>query len=464
MTSHPVTSLSGNAPRRIECKHCICCGTQRAKLDTRCGGVYYCSNYCQKEDWPSHKLLCKAYAAQSELQRPSPSHRRAIFFPEEQTSPSLIWVLCDTSDGSIPNDVHQYLGEDVTSPSRHLIQKNPRLDRRLLCDTIEVIYREDHMLDNTRRPNKSIDRILGPTLYRPQEWRGPVVVLRKRGMDISPKIHDDITLVDYRHVLDFFAVHGYNSKNKTRKKPARERLHGVKINCLGEQSLHKIDTFAPVEVPSHSLERYGYTIGEAPPIATLLKLPLRAWKCPARERPSEASTYATDNVSATLMHINPDASSPEFGWTPSHWQTDLGNVLLVRDDGKDLDVNLAETFCRWIEWKLFPQFESALGLFTDASAPSPATARQEVVARITRADMDAFGLELREHEPKGPSQWDEEGNEDVNMETRESGGPDLGFMLEQIRDAKKADRQYGQAIHELADEGQTEYDLSYVPK
>jgi len=46
----------------------------------------------------------------------------------------------------------------------------------------------------------------------------------------------------------------------------------------------------------------------------------------------------------------------------------------------------------------------------------------------------------------------------------EEGGPDLGNMRSQVVEAEKVDREYGAAILELADDGQTEFDLSYVQK
>jgi MYND finger len=445
-------------PSIYECRHCVYCGNQMSKLDTRCGSVYYCSSECQKADWPTHKLLCKAFAEQTEAQRPSQYHRRAILFPPDQISPKMIWVRCDTADSSIPIDVSTILGVDISKVSRQHIQKSPRLDRRTLTNTLEIIYLEYEMLNASNRPNKSIDRVLGNRLFRPQEWRGPVIVLRKRGLDLIPKIYDDISLAEFRHAIDHFQTYGYSTLNDQAKtKPTRERLKGVKVNCVGEQALHKVDAFSLIEVPSHSLERYGCTIGQISPISRLIGFPIRVWKCSEEERPKNVTNYNTDNVSATLIFLNPDPTSPQFGWSPSHWQSDLGNVLLVREDGEDLAVNLAETFCRWCEWKLFPLFEGALGLFGDEKLQ-----RRQVVDEITRENMEKYGLELENNAKSASPPVVGQIETPETLIGPEEAGPDMTSMLKQMRDANRSDKEYVDAIMELADAEQEDYDLSYL--
>ena len=81
---------------------CVMCNKTQAKLCTRCRSCYYCSSNCQKSDWACHKRLCRAFAEQP--LRPSPSHKRAIFFPVNSEQPQMIWVLCeliyDDEDGA----------------------------------------------------------------------------------------------------------------------------------------------------------------------------------------------------------------------------------------------------------------------------------------------------------------------------------------------------------------------------
>ena len=42
----------------------------------------------------------------------------------------------------------------------------------------------------------------------PHDWRGSMVVIRKRGLGIDPLYYMDITLADFRHIMDYFVWYG----------------------------------------------------------------------------------------------------------------------------------------------------------------------------------------------------------------------------------------------------------------
>lgn len=50
----------------------------------------------------------------------------------------------------------------------------------------------------------------------PDDWRGRTVVLRARGLNIDPNHYTDITLADFRHIMDYFAITKKSSKTRTR--------------------------------------------------------------------------------------------------------------------------------------------------------------------------------------------------------------------------------------------------------
>ena len=86
--------------------------------------------------------------------------------------------------------------------------------------------------------------------------------------------------------------------------------------------------------------------------------------------------------------MEPDASKSDWGWAPSYWQNDVGDVVLVRLDGQDLTVSDAELLCRFCEWKLQPLFEDGLG------AGLVQRSRREVVDFITAENMASFRNEM----------------------------------------------------------------------
>jgi hypothetical protein len=114
---------------------CVMCNTQPAKQCKQCHSSWYCSQECQKSDWPSHKLLCKDFSIQAS--RPSPNHKRAIFFPVDRVKPQMIWLLCQRKvedDTGVPYEnvnPHPYLGADRPSTGTMHIEHNPVRGRNL---------------------------------------------------------------------------------------------------------------------------------------------------------------------------------------------------------------------------------------------------------------------------------------------------------------------------------------------
>ena len=73
-----------------------------------------------------------------------------------------------------------------------------------------------------------------------------------------------------------------------------------------------------------------------------------------------------------------------------HWQMDIGNVLLVRADDRDLSVEDAALLCRFCERKLLYLFEDAMG------SGLVQRTKKEVVHFITAERMQAYREELRD--------------------------------------------------------------------
>lgn len=87
------------------------------------------------------------------------------------------------------------------------------------------------------------------------------------------------------------------------------------------------------------------------------------------------------NHNAAFLMIETDPEKPGWGWAPPYWNTDLGNVLAVRIDDKDLAVDDVRVMCHFARQKLQPMFEDAM------DAGYVLRTKQEVLYFITRDNM-----------------------------------------------------------------------------
>ncbi|KAK6351510.1 hypothetical protein TWF718_004668 [Orbilia javanica] len=196
---------------------CVMCNKHPASACNQCRSIWYCSKSCQTKDWPTHKILCKAFT--NEEPRPSPNHKRALFFPVDETKPRLIWVLCErkkAEDGGEWEKLHikDYLGD--TSFGRARMHYNPITNRRFTPPgsmrndhAIFLQCREAGLVDGSS-PNQSITATTMKSGEPPgTPWCGPVIAIRERGVDF----YSDINLGDFRQTVDFLITYYRGEKN-----------------------------------------------------------------------------------------------------------------------------------------------------------------------------------------------------------------------------------------------------------
>ena len=380
MSPHPT---GGSRPDFEPADACVMCNKSPAKRCKQCSSCYYCSRECQESDWPSHKLLCKALSTQGP--RPSPAHRRAILFPVDHDKPRMAWLPCEReiSDEEFDNgiscevvDLHPHLGMDRPIVGTRFIEHNPIRDRNLGSGmavwalrkegySVALKFREAFLIDGSAI-NRSILMSLGASgTTPPHSWSGPIVAIRQT----PSEPYEDITLADFRHIIDYL---GSYRTNEARESAAHledrhpTSIRGVKICCYGEIKLHGSEPYVSVDISRAHPIRVSGREGAISPISKLLGMPLRLWK--DRDIDTwinppgwDANMNADNNQDAAFLMMQTDLKDPGWGWAPLYWNLDLGNVLVVREDGKDLAVDNIRTICCFIRRKLQPMFEDALG-------------------------------------------------------------------------------------------------------
>jgi hypothetical protein len=89
-------------------------------------------------------------------------------------------------------------------PRPRLIRRNSKLDRPLR-DAIELTNRDAFLIDGSvQNPAVYMAASFGGIGSVPGDWRGPIVLLRAKGCSMDPDAYLDITMDDFRCVMDYF--------------------------------------------------------------------------------------------------------------------------------------------------------------------------------------------------------------------------------------------------------------------
>ncbi|KAL4876938.1 hypothetical protein BJY04DRAFT_210300 [Aspergillus karnatakaensis] len=371
---------------------CVMCNKSPGLRCARCRSTYYCSRDCQKSDFPSHRLLCKQFATLPH--RPSFEHKRAILFPVGRDKPCLIWIPCKRQadeDGIswTKIDPYPYLGTDKPFKGIMRIEHNPircrnlgsgfvafAPDKKGYC--VSVIHREAY-LEGGSSMNRSVLASVKASCasITPHQYRGPMIALR----GIHHEDYADITLANFRHLMDYLV--SYRNHHVRESVPglqyhAPTAVRGVKICCHGEVKLHGSEPFVSVDVTPANQISLGS--GSISPISVCLGMPLRLWKDPDIEFRHDPPGWnggmtADSNLNVAFLMMETDTTKSQWGWAPAYWNSGIGNVWAVREDGR----------------KLQRMFEDVI--YSDSSVVN----RQKVLDYITREHMIDHWHEINEH-------------------------------------------------------------------
>ncbi|MCJ1323943.1 hypothetical protein MMC10_000605 [Thelotrema lepadinum] len=300
-------------------------------------------------------------------------HRRGILFDQDKTEPQFVWVECrvereedpDPLDYEFPNPGPFFGGKHgLPATAGMMIQKNERRGQDLI-NTIEVTYSDSFLIDGSR-PTRSLIKAIGKeTAYTPH-WRGPVLLMQRKGLGRDPPLYGDITLEDFSHALDAFTLYDDEGISTIMEGYRRDdSIRGVKVSCVASQKLLGTPPFVPVEVANWQPGRESRDkLGEISPLSKMLGLPVRVWRMRrsywSEVKLSHGENPEKNDFSARLF-LEPDLASPKWGRAQGHWTYPAGDLLLVNANGGNLTLEDAEALCRFCKEKLQPMFEDALG-------------------------------------------------------------------------------------------------------
>ena len=359
--------LTDDSVESASYRQCVICNASPAFRCHRCASAFYCGKDCQRDDWKLHKRLCSKTSSFFAT-RPSPEHRACIFIPETRTE--LEWIWANTK--IVPDDdcpwrqaqIKPWLGGECIHVGRTLIPLNPRRDR-LLDHTVNISHREEFLTDGSGT-NKCLLELAGTV---PHTWKGPMVLVRQ---DRQTESCMDIRLEDLRHAIDYLSWYRYDGEyTQDAARIARmpyKPICAVKVNCKGDQAVFGLEPYIQIEINRHhyvfSPLAELHSKWSRPKIAELIGVPLflrqsghdQAW-----ERDSSQPPNVYNNQPITFLNMCTDPRSPDWGWAPFQWQTDVGSVVVARADQQDITPKQLEVICSYCQTELQREFECSLG-------------------------------------------------------------------------------------------------------
>lgn len=353
---------------------CTICSKPDSQLCGKCRSAAYCSVECQQTDWAIHKLLCTQFSVSAD--RPGLNFKRAILFPEEGPNPVVFWMeFQDEFDCKTP----QLQG--IMGGERWARVQNERNFLRGHDSGVALqFYTYDSYADSASMINRSILLVKKGTPCH--TWMGPVVVLREQLGDTE--LHEDITLTDFRNVIDFLNTYGLDPLMLlTRNPPLKHKVKGVKVNCVGDIKRFS-KKYIAVEVPKD----HPVFFQRSSPISALVGMTVKARKYPFNkmweEMPFTGFAPWSDATAAFLhMEVDPN-SGGTWGFAPMYWQNSNGNMLVVREDEKDITPAEVEVLCDFCQYKMQPLFEDS------NESGGEILVKREVMAHMTPAGFRKY--------------------------------------------------------------------------
>ncbi|KAH7390159.1 hypothetical protein BKA64DRAFT_645086 [Cadophora sp. MPI-SDFR-AT-0126] len=330
--------------------NCTICDKETVQSYAKCKSAVYCSQECQKLDFPLHKLLCTKITTFFE-QNPRPIDEDL----NTAKNPEFFWIQITGRKFEFVNSspgMKKYI-EDA-----HIGQKTSRGDHMLDVFMGDGSYGRD-------KPNACISRLMhgyqwtdGGNPLSEVRWVGNIVVLGYEitgGIGRRCKTYRDVTVADLRFALDFLGhdVKLYETEDVNRFYIRDEKMwmKGVKISCSGDMKLLGKKRFRDVLVSRYNdiCVKRGRLSTSA--ISGHLGFELMVMNCAWHKVLQEAfksgmgGLTQNPHVAYLMLDAIPNADNKNWGLAdPEKWRKDMNpTALIVRKDMGDITAKQIET-------------------------------------------------------------------------------------------------------------------------
>ncbi|PMD46708.1 hypothetical protein L207DRAFT_577554 [Hyaloscypha variabilis F] len=386
---------------------CCVCNAPRAIACSSCKSAYYCGSNCQKNDWRTHKLLCRAFATFDKEKRPIQEAVLALYFPilkmgeKGLSAPQMIWINPEHESGEMhivelnPDGTFKHTdplkhdefearntqARNMSTPvhARDLeIQSNYK--RKFQIDHMVVLHMRCAFNFDGSRVNITLVEVMREQLR--MRWKGPLVFYAKSAGHNS--LCRDVTLSDFRTLLDFFKKYQSSAGGLTDALRTNNYLElevtnqdlfkvlllhnsnnwtfrGVEIPCEADKRYLAVEQYIAVDVPvvhpifddvnqdnSMLVECGVLELSKKINLPLLLRriFPDKRWV-----RRPELTGESYRNSVAEYLNLNTDISSPKWGsrnlcFSGRH---PYGRLLVVREDKTGITAHQVEAVAAYFK-------------------------------------------------------------------------------------------------------------------
>jgi hypothetical protein len=202
--------------------------------------------------------------------------------------------------------------------------------------------------------------------------------MAKTGTDFDPPFYQDITLVDFHDIVDYLswyragigsAADGIGTDTyfaRTHVLPRETgKVKGVRVNCLGDRVVRGLPLFQTVDVPRrHPL---FYLEGDDPSSLTeqlgssVRTLCVKKYTPDSAWKNNDQIPDRFDNPIFDILHLDLNPKSPDWGQRLTRRKGDVGSILIIGRDGKDLSVGEVEQLYRFGQDWALPRVRQCAG-------------------------------------------------------------------------------------------------------